>query len=295
MTDSKKHPIRKAVIPAAGLGTRFLPVTKTVPKELLPIVDKPMIQFIIEEAVNSGIEEIVLITAGHKKSVEDYFAPHPGLEGSLTRSGKLDLAEQVRALGRICRITPVIQEQPLGLGHAVLMAEKVVGKEPFAVILPDDMIDGKVPCTLQLIDVFVKQKMSVVGVMQVAEQDVSKYGIVSGKSIGPKLTQVDGVVEKPSPANAPSRLAIPGRYVLDAQVFAHLRDVKPGKGGEIQLTDGLEMLARSKGLLAYEFEGDRYDTGDRLGYIDAILTFALRRADIGPQVRELLKKHSGNK
>lgn len=283
--------IRKAVIPAAGLGTRFLPVTKAVPKELLPIVDIPMIQFIIEEAVGAGAEEILLITSPLKKLVEEYFGRNPELERHLEKSGKKEQVEALKKISNLCKITPIFQDQPLGLGHAVGCAERAVGNEPFAVILPDDMIDAQIPCTRQLADISEREGLSVIGVMEVPEKEVSKYGIVGGKSLGPKLTRVEKVVEKPDPAQAPSRLAIPGRYVLDPEIFSCLKEVKPGRGGEIQLTDGLEILAARKGLLAYQFEGDRYDTGDRLGYIDATLTMALRRSELKPGVIALLKKH----
>jgi UTP--glucose-1-phosphate uridylyltransferase len=225
--------------------------------------------------------------------VESYFKRSLDLENELTRTGKPDLAAIARKPGELCKITPVIQEKPLGLGHAVLMAEAAIGDEPFAVLLPDDMIDGPIPCTRQLIDVFESRAMSVVGVMEVPELEVKKYGIVGGKTLDARTTRVERVVEKPDAKDAPSRLAIPGRYVLSPKVFAHLKNVKAGRGGEIQLTDGLEMLAASEGLLAYQFEGDRYDTGDRMGYIDATLTFALRRPELKEGVTRLLKKHLG--
>lgn len=284
-------PIRKAVIPAAGLGTRFLPVTKAVPKELLPIIDVPMIQYIFEEAVQSGVEEIILVTSRSKKIVEDYFSPSPDLEKFLEQTGKKELAELVRSISKLCKITPVIQDKPLGLGHAVWVAKNAVGSEPFAVLLPDDMIDHPLPCTQQLTDVYARTGLSVIGVMEVPASEVSKYGIVSGQPAGPKLTKVDRVVEKPSIQEAPSRLAIPGRYVLDPEIFNCLEQVKPGRGGEIQLTDGLEILAQRKGLLAFEFEGTRFDTGDRIGYLDATLTMALRRPELKQSTLNLLKKH----
>ncbi len=283
--------IRKAVIPAAGLGTRFLPATKAIPKEMIPIVDVPMIQHIVEEAVRSGIEDIILITARHKEAVENHFDFNFELEESLDRKNKQDLAEISRSLGRLGNLISIRQKNPLGLGHAVLCAAPVIGNEPFAVLLGDDLIDSRVPCIRQLMDVYERENASVVGVMEVPREDVSKYGIVAGKLIQSGLLEVSDLVEKPSPESAPSRYAIPGRYVLSPKIFDCLRRTQPGKGGEIQLTDGLQLLAQLEKLLAFEFEGTRYDTGDRLGFIDATLAFALKRPDLAQGVQELLKKH----
>ena len=283
--------IRKAVIPAAGLGTRFLPATKAIPKEMIPIVDVPMIQHIVEEAVRSGIEDIILITARHKEAVENHFDFNFELEESLDRKNKQDLAEISRSLGRLGNLISIRQKNPLGLGHAVLCAAPVIGNEPFAVLLGDDLIDSRVPCIRQLMDVYERENASVVGVMEVPREDVSKYGIVAGKLIQSGLLEVSDLVEKPSPESAPSRYASPGRYVLSPKIFDCLRRTQPGKGGEIQLTDGLQLLAQLEKLLAFEFEGTRYDTGDRLGFIDATLAFALKRPDLAQGVQELLKKH----
>ncbi len=283
--------IRKAVIPAAGLGTRFLPATKAIPKEMIPIVDVPMIQHIVEEAVRSGIEDIILITARHKEAVENHFDFNFELEESLDRKNKQDLAEISRSLGRLGNLISIRQKNPLGLGHAVLCAAPVIGNEPFAVLLGDDLIDSRVPCIRQLMDVYERENASVVGVMEVPREDVSKYGIVAGKLIQSGLLEVSDLVEKPSPESAPSRYAIPGRYVLSPKIFDCLRRTQPGKGGEIQLTDGLQLLAQLEKLLAFEFEGTRYDTGDRLGFIDATLAFALKRPELAQGVQELLKKH----
>ena len=283
--------VRKAVIPAAGLGTRFLPATKSVPKEMLPIIDTPMIQIIVEEAVRSGIQDIVLVTARHKESIENHFDFNYELEDTLEKRGNTALAEISKSIGKLCNIIAVRQKNPMGLGHAVLAAAPVIGNEPFAVLLGDDMIVSQRPCTAQLIDIFEKHASSVVGVMEVPSDDVRKYGIVGGKEISNKLIQVSTLVEKPTPNEAPSRFAIPGRYVLDPYIFDCLKRVQPSKGGEIQLTDGLAILAKEKGLLAYAFDGDRYDTGDRLGYLDATLHFALSRADLKSGMRELLKKY----
>lgn len=288
---SKK--VRKAVIPAAGLGTRFLPATKSIPKEMIPIVDIPMIQYIVEEAVRAGIEDIVLITARGKEAIANHFDYNYELEDTSDKRGKKELAELSRKLGDMCNLICVRQKNPAGLGHAVLCAEPVIGNEPFAILLGDDMIDSDVPCTKQLTDLYDQHGASVVGVMEVPEADVSKYGIVGGKMLSPDLMHVDRMVEKPAPKDAPSRFAIPGRYVLSPEIFNCIRDTKPGKGGEIQLTDALQMLAQREKLLAYKFKGTRYDTGDKLGFIDATLAFALRRPELAPGVRELLKKHLG--
>jgi UTP--glucose-1-phosphate uridylyltransferase len=283
--------IRKAVIPAAGMGTRFLPATKAIPKEMIPIVDTPMIQHIIEEAVRAGIEDIILITARGKGAIEDHFDYNYELEDTMDKRAKQELAEVSRRIGKLCNLISIRQKNPAGLGHAVLCAEPAVGNEPFAVLLGDDLIDSTVPCTKQLVEIYEREKASVVGVMEVPEADVSKYGIVGGKMLNSRLMHVDRMVEKPQPKDAPSRFAIPGRYVLSPGIFDCLRETKPGKGGEIQLTDGLQLLAQRERLLAYQFEGTRYDTGDRLGFIDATLAFALKRPDLAPGVRELMKKH----
>lgn len=289
-----KAKIRKAVIPAAGLGTRFLPVTKTVSKEMIPIIDKPMIHYIVEEAIESGLEDIILITSRHKEDLERYFDYNYELEDRLMKSGKHEMAQGIKRIAESCNIICVYQKEPAGLGHAVGCARSVVGDESFAVLLGDDLIDSKIPCTKQLIDVREKHGgMSVVGVMEVPLQDTSKYGIVGGDAVDSLTFRVKTMVEKPKPEEAPSRFAIPGRYVVDSSIFEHIRNTKPGKGGEIQFTDALLNLAASSGLLAHQFEGDRYDTGDRLGYLDATLTFALRRPELRAGVEALLKKHSG--
>ncbi len=293
MTTQTYPKIRKAVIPAAGLGTRFLPATKAIPKEMIPIVDVPMIQHIVEEIVRSGITDIVLITARHKHSIEDHFDFNYELEDTLEKKEKDALATISKSLGKMCNLIAVRQKKPMGLGHAVLCAAPVIGNEPFAVVLGDDLIDSTVPCTRQLIDIFEKEKTSVVGVMEVPQADVCKYGIVGGKMLNPRLMEVERLVEKPSPAVAPSRWAIPGRYVLTPAIFDCLREVKPGAGGEIQLTDGLQLLAQRERLLAYQYDGVRYDTGDRLGFIDATLAFSLRRPELREGVIELMKKHMG--
>jgi UTP--glucose-1-phosphate uridylyltransferase len=283
--------IKKAVIPAAGLGTRFLPVTKVVSKEMIPIIDKPMLHYIIDEAVQSGIEDIVLITSRHKEDLERYFDYNYELEDRLMKSGKIELANSLRKIAESCNIICVYQKEPAGLGHAVGCAKSVVGKDPFAVLLGDDLIDGKIPCTKQLMDIYDQHQTSVVGVMEVAAADVSKYGIVGGTKIDDRTFKVTTMIEKPKAEEAPSRFAIPGRYIVDASIFDCISQTKPGKNGEIQFTDALLMLANQKGLLAHQFEGDRYDTGDRLGYLDATLTFGLRRPELRDGLMALMKKH----
>ena len=285
--------VRKAVIPAAGQGTRFLPATKAIPKEMIPIIDVPMIQHIVEEAVRAGIEDVILVTARHKEAIENHFDFNPELEESLDRKAKSDLAEISRSLGKYCNLISIRQKNPLGLGHAVLCAAPAVGNEPFAVLLGDDLIDSTVPCTRQLIEIAEKENASVVGVMEVPADETHKYGIVGGVSRTDRLMEVHTLVEKPAASAAPSRWAIPGRYVLSPAIFDCIRKTPPGKGGEIQLTDALQLLARQEKLMAYRFDGQRYDTGDRLGYIDATLAFALKRPELAESVRRLMKKHLG--
>jgi len=282
--------IRKAVIPAAGMGTRFLPATKSIPKEMIPIVDVPMIQLIVEEAVQAGIEDIILVTARHKEAIENHFDFNYELEHSLDEKGKKELSELSRSLGKLCNLISIRQKMPLGLGHAVLCAAPIVGNEPFAVLLGDDLIDAPQPCIGQLIDVYQKHQASVVAVMEVAPSEVSKYGIIGGTSLEKGLTEVSHLVEKPAPENAPSRLAIPGRYVLSPEIFDCLRNTPLGRGGEIQLTDALQILAKRERLLAYEFQGVRYDSGDRLGFIEATLAYALKRKELAPGVREMMQR-----
>jgi UTP--glucose-1-phosphate uridylyltransferase len=288
-----KAKIRKAVIPAAGLGTRFLPVTKTVSKEMIPIIDKPMIHYIVEEAIQSGVEDIVLITSRHKEDLERYFDYNYELEDRLIKNGKTDLALSIKKIAESCNIICVYQKEPAGLGHAVGCARSVVGKEPFAVLLGDDLIDSEIPCTKQLIDIYEERGMSVVGVMEVPLADTAKYGIVGGDALDSRTLKVTSMIEKPKPEDAPSRLAIPGRYVVDSAIFDCISQTKPGKGGEIQFTDALLDLAKTQGLLAHRFVGDRYDTGDRLGYLDATLTFGLRRPELREGLLKIMQRHLG--
>lgn len=287
--------VRKAVIPVAGLGTRFLPATKAIPKEMIPIIDKPMIQYIVEECVGAGIEDIIFVSARGKDSILDHFDVSFELEQTLRAKGKKDLLKVCEKVSRMVNVTSVRQKEPLGLGHAILTAKYAVGNEPFAVLLGDDLVVSKVPCIKQLMTVFEKQKKSVIGVMKVARDEVSKYGIVGGPEVPRskgKLVKVDVMIEKPAPEKSPSQLACPGRYVLTPEIFDLIEKTKPGAGGEIQLTDALAQLAKRKGLYAYLFDGKRYDTGDKLGYIEATIAFALKRPEFAPQVKELLARYS---
>ena len=276
---SKK--IRKAIIPAAGLGTRFLPATKAQPKEMLPIVDKPTIQYIIEEAVASGIEEILIITGRSKKCIEDHFDKSVELELELEKSGTEEMLKIVRDISDMVDIHFIRQKEPKGLGHAISCAKTFVGNEPFAVLLGDDIVynEGK-PCLKQLIDCYDEYKTSVLGVQTVEAKDVNKYGIVNGIHIEDRVYKVKGLVEKPPVEEAPSNVAILGRYIITPQIFKILEETKPGKGGEIQLTDALLKLIDEEAMYAYDFEGTRYDVGDKLGFLKATVEYALRREDL---------------
>lgn len=282
--------VRKAIIPAAGLGTRFLPATKAQPKEMLPIVDKPTIQYIIEEAVQSGIEEILIITGRNKKCIEDHFDKSVELEMELEKSGKEEMLKMVREISDLVDIHYIRQKEPKGLGHAIHCAKTFVGNEPFAVLLGDDVVytDGK-PCLKQLLDCFDEYKTSVLGVQQVAHENVSKYGIVDGLHIEDRVYKVKNLVEKPSVEEAPSNIAILGRYIITPTIFEILENTAPGKGGEIQLTDALETLISQEAMYAYNFEGKRYDVGDKLGFLQATVEYALRRPALREQFIDYLK------
>lgn len=268
--------VRKAVIPAAGLGTRFLPATKAQPKEMLPIVDKPTIQYIIEEAVASGIEEILIITGRSKRAIEDHFDRSIELELMLEKQGKSELLDLVREIADVT-IHYIRQKEAKGLGHAVLCAKQFVGDEPFAVMLGDDVVDAEVPALKQLMDVYAETGATVLGVQEVPEEKVSSYGIVAPNGRIGKAWEVADLVEKPAVEAAPSRLAILGRYIIDPAIFAHLEHTEPGKGGEIQLTDALKSLLKEQAMLAYPFAGRRYDVGDKMGFLEATIDFALKR------------------
>lgn len=275
--------IRKAIIPAAGLGTRFLPATKAQPKEMLPIVDKPTIQYIVEEAIASGIEEILIITGRNKKSIEDHFDKSVELEMELEKHNKNQLLELVQDISEMVDIHYIRQKEPKGLGHAIRCAKTFVGDEPFAILLGDDIVyNPEKPCLKQLMDCYNEYKTSILGVQTVPEEDVNKYGIVDGIQIEDRVSKVKGLIEKPSIEEAPSNIAILGRYIVTPRIFDILDNTKPGKGNEIQLTDALLQLVKEEAMYAYNFEGRRYDVGDKLGYLQATVEYALRK----PELRE---------
>ncbi len=272
--------IRKAIIPAAGLGTRFLPATKAQPKEMLPIVDKPTIQFIIEEAIASGIEDILIITGRGKRAIEDHFDRSLELEEELKKKGQEGLLLQVRQIADLCSIHYIRQKEAKGLGHAIYCAKAFVGDEPFAVLLGDDIVDSEVPCLKQMINAYDEYQTSILGVQQVPIEDVPKYGIVEGKQVDERIYKVKTLVEKPDIDKAPSNVAILGRYIINPAIFKYLENAKPGKNGEIQLTDSLCELAKKEPMYAYDFIGRRYDVGNKLGFLQATVEFALKREDL---------------
>lgn len=283
--------ITKAVIPAAGLGTRFLPAAKACPKEMLPIVDKPTIQYIIEEALASGIADILIISGRTKRAIEDHFDRSPELELNLAEHGKDDLLKMVQDIANV-RIHYVRQKAPKGLGDAILCAKAFVGNEPFAVLLGDDVVyNDEKPCLGQLMDVYKNTGASVLGCQTVPQEKVSSYGIVASSATdNARIFRVNDMVEKPAIEEAPSCLAVLGRYVITPRIFEILETTAPGRGGEIQLTDALKVLAKEEAMYAYDFEGRRYDVGDKLGYLEATVEYALRRDDLGDNFREYLKK-----
>lgn len=281
--------VRKAVILAAGLGTRMLPASKVIPKEILPVVDRPAIQMVVEEAVTSGIEEIVLVVSPGRTTVLEHFRPATELERHLEQRGKHDLLELVRGINGLARFVLAEQREPLGLGHAVLQAREAVGNEPFAVILPDDIFDGERPCLRQLIDIAETEDAPTVALLKVPKSEISKYGIVAVRPVRQRLYELTGMVEKPSIEQAPSDFAIMGRYVLTPEIFPLLAEGKPGAGGEIQLTDGLLALRKHRKLLGYEFEGVRYDLGDRVGFLTAQIGFGLKRPELADRLRAYLR------
>ena len=281
--------IRKAVIPVAGLGTRFLPATKTVPKELLPIVDIPAIQYVVQEAVDSGISEVIFVTGRGKDSIEDHFDEIPELEQVLEERGQKEAVQNLRQIAEMIEVVSVRQKKPLGLGHAVFCARDLVGDEPFAVLLSDDLIEAPVPCMRQLMEIFEEKRESVLALRRVPEDQVRRYGIVQGKELTKGLYEVENMMEKPQPHETPSRLAIIGRYILRPEIFSLLENVTPGKGGEIQLTDGISKLARQKKVYGYEFEGEHYDIGDKFGFVRATVAYALKRPELKEQTREYLQ------
>lgn len=286
--------VKKAIIPAAGLGTRFLPATKAQPKEMLPIVDKPTLQYIVEEAIDSGIEEILVITGRNKKSIEDHFDKSVELELELEKSGKQEMLDMVRHISDMVNIQYIRQKEPRGLGHAVLCAKSFIGNEPFAVILGDDIVDSEKPCLKQLIDIYNEYNTTILGVQQVKREDVNKYGIVNGKQIDEKLHLIKDLVEKPDIENAPSNIAILGRYILKPEIFDVLENQKPGKNNEIQLTDALKTLSETQAMYAYEFDGKRYDVGEKFGFLQATVEFALKNKELEEQFLNYLKNLVNN-
>ena len=282
--------IRKAVIPVAGLGTRFLPATKASPKEMLPLVDKPLIQYVVEEAKESGIEEIIIITGRGKRAIEDHFDFSVELEYELIEKKRLDLLVEIKNISNMVTFAYIRQKKALGLGHAILCAEAVVGNEPFAVFLADDIIDSSKPCIKQLIEVYEKYNSSVIAIQEVERKDTKSYGIIKPKRINDGVCKVLDLIEKPNPSKAPSNLAVIGRYILTPEIFEMLKKTRPGKLGEIQLTDGLKMLLKQRDIYGCKFSGIRYDAGDKLGFLKATVEFALKRKDLGKQFRKYLKE-----
>ncbi|WP_419804294.1 UTP--glucose-1-phosphate uridylyltransferase GalU [Terriglobus sp.] len=284
--------IRKAVFPAAGMGTRFLPATKATPKEMLPLVDKPLIQYGVEEAVAAGCTEIIIVTGRGKTTMEDHFDRSPELEASLAKRGKQKLLDCVVEVTKLAKITYVRQPEALGLGHAVLMAKELVGNEPFAVILPDDIVDAEVPCMKQMVGAFQKTGSSILGSEIVQGDAIQNYGCLActPDADDPRLCTVHDMVEKPKPSEAPSQNAIIGRYILTPAIFEKLEQLTPGAGGELQLTDGIKALLATEKVYGFTYEGKRHDAGDKLGFLKATVEFALKRNELGPQFREWLKQ-----
>ncbi|MFN8532317.1 MAG: UTP--glucose-1-phosphate uridylyltransferase GalU [Dehalococcoidia bacterium] len=281
--------LRKAVVLAAGWGTRFLPATKAQPKEMLPLVDKPIIQYVVEELVQSGIEQIVIVTALGKRALEDHFDRSFELEAALEKKGDDRLLGLVRGISDLARIYYVRQKEQLGVGHAVLTTEDIVGNEPFALCFPDDVIAAAVPAMAQMMDVYDRYRCSVLAVEEVPRSEVHKYGIIEGHSVDERVYQVRNLVEKPDPSEAPSNLGIVGRYILTPEIFDAIRSTQPGKLGEIQITDALRILLERQAIYAFQFDGARYDTGSPLGFLKASVEMALRRPDIGPEFRAYLE------
>jgi UTP--glucose-1-phosphate uridylyltransferase len=288
---SSRTKVRKAVFPAAGFGTRFLPATKAIPKEMLALVDKPIIQYGVEEALAAGCDQIIIVTGRGKSAIEDHFDFSPELESSLERRGKTDLLAVSRQVSEMVKLSYVRQKEAMGLGHAVLMAKDLVGDEPFAVILPDDVIDADPPCLRQMMDVFDQVQSTILATQVIEGPAISAYGVLDGSAVpnNPRLFQVSGMVEKPKPAEAPSKNAIIGRYILTPAIFDLLEHTPLGAGGELQLTDGIKGLLQTEKVYGYSFEGVRHDAGDKFGMLKATVEFALKRDDLGPQFREFLK------
>jgi UTP--glucose-1-phosphate uridylyltransferase len=285
-----KQNVHKAVIPAAGLGTRFLPVTKSMPKEMLPIIDKPVIHYVVEEAVKSGIDDIIIITGRGKRAIEDYFDASPELEMRLKGQHNNEALNRLREISDFPTIHYVRQKEPNGLGDAILKAENHIGNEPFAVLLGDDIITNSKPCTAQLMSVYSRFESSVISIEHVSREKVCNYGIIKGKSIEPDLIRIEDIVEKPSPEKAPSDMGAVGRYIFVPEIFDCLKNTPRGVGNEIQLTDAIQILLKEHPVYAYKFEGKRYDTGDKLGYIETIIDFALQNEHLNKEISEYLQK-----
>ncbi len=285
--------VRKAIFPAAGLGTRFLPATKAQPKEMLPLVDKPLIQYGVEEVIHSGIQDIIIVTGRGKSSIEDHFDVSFELEHLLESKGKSELLSMVRSISDMIDISYVRQKEALGLGHAVLRAKELVGNQPFAVVLSDDVIASETPCIRQLLDVYEFYGASVVALMEVPRDQISAYGVVDAEAVShngnEQLYRIRNLVEKPKPEDAPSNLAIIGRYVLTPEIFSCIESIEPGSGGELQLTDALKHMLRNRPIYGFKFEGKRYDAGDKLGFLKATVEFALNRHDLGDAFRDYLR------
>ena len=286
----KDQTVRKAVIPAAGLGTRFLPVTKSMPKEMLPIIDKPAIHYVVEEAVKSGIDDIIIITGRGKRAIEDYFDAAPELEMRLTAQNKAEALKSLKKISEFPDIQYIRQKEPNGLGDAILKAERHVGNEPFAVLLGDDIVTNEKPCTAQLMSVYSRLQSSVLSVEHVPREKVSSYGIIQGIAIESNLIRIEDIVEKPPLKTAPSDMGAVGRYIFVPEIFDCLKNVHPGVGNEIQLTDGIRLLLKDHSVYAYKFAGKRYDTGDKLGYIETIIDFALRDEHLKNELMSYLKE-----
>jgi UTP--glucose-1-phosphate uridylyltransferase len=285
-----KNAITKAVFPAAGLGTRFLPATKASPKEMLPLVDKPLIQYVVEEAVASGIDEVVLVTGRAKRAIEDHFDVAFELEEELKAKGKHKILTEVQRISEMVTFCYIRQKKALGLGHAVLTAKRVVGQDPFAVLLGDDIIDAEIPVLGQMMNVYRRYPASILAIQKVPRSQTHQYGVIDGKKVEDGIYLVNDLVEKPSPREAPSNLAIIGRYILTPEIFPALERTQPGKGGEIQLTDGLKNLMAKQPIYAYEFKGTRHDAGDKLGFLKATVEFGLKNPEFGRSFRDYLRK-----
>ncbi len=282
--------LKKALIPAAGLGTRFLPATKTIPKEMLPILDKPSIQYVVEEAIASGIRDIVLITSRGKTSIEDYFDVSYELEDFLKKREKRELWEMVQRISQMINLISVRQKNPFGLGHAILCARETVGGEYFAVLLPDDLIEAEIPCLKQMMEIFEKYQSPIIAIQPVLKRNTALYGIIKAEELSPGIYKIEDMVEKPLPEEAPSNLAIVGRYILPPEIFEILENTKPNKNGEIQLTDALLKLGQKRPIYGFKFRGERYDTGDKLGYLKASIIYGLKDPSLGPELKSFLRE-----